>query len=314
MGYADNKNQRLSTPDTRYLIASISKSITAVAIMQLYEKGLFQLDDDINNYLPFRVVNPYYPNDARTFRMLLNHTGTLCDDFFSSINLYCRGFDCPMPLGDFLHDFFSADGKNYSKKNFYDYKPGNKVNYSNSGFVFIGYLVELISQTPFDIYCKENIFTPLGMTKTEWRLSNIPPDELAVPYSPLFTPSSPQFTFIDYPDGGLRTTVVDLSKFLRMIIMNGSFNGYKVLRPETVAIMKQSNNIIDRDGYKYGLGLLFMKNGSFNLCGHDGGEQGVTTQMFFDPNTHVVAIVFTNTSMSYLNLITNSLIQYGIQQ
>jgi CubicO group peptidase (beta-lactamase class C family) len=175
-------------------------------------------------------------------------------------------------------------------------------------------LVEVIAQKPFDIYCKENIFNPLEMTKTEWRLSNIPLNELAIPYGPLFTPSSPHYTFIDYPDGGLRTTVIDLSKFLRMIIMNGSFNRHEIISPETISIMKQSTGEKDADGYTYGLGLLYMKNGNFNLCGHDGGEQGVSTQMFYDSNSGTGAIVFTNTSMRYLDLITNALIQYGINQ
>jgi CubicO group peptidase (beta-lactamase class C family) len=314
MGYADNKKRILAVPETRYLIASISKSITAVAIMQLYERGLFALDDDINNYLPFKVTNPNHPADAITFRMLLNHTSSLNDNFNSSINLYCWGFDCPKQLGDFLHDFFSPEGKNYSKDNFYTYKPGEKLIYSNSGYVFLGYLVEVIAQKPFDIYCKENIFGPLGMTKTEWRLSNIPLNELAIPYSALFTPSSPHYTFIDYPDGGLRTTVVDLSKFLRMIIMNGSFNEHEIIKPETVVIMKQSTNEMDMDGYTYGLGLLFINNGNLILCGHDGGEQGVTSQMFYDLNSNAGTIVFTNTTMSDLSLITNALIQYGIKQ
>jgi CubicO group peptidase (beta-lactamase class C family) len=314
IGYANKGKQILATTNTRYLIASISKTITAVAIMQLYEKGIFQLDDNINNYLPFKVINPNHPDDAITFRMLLNHTSSISDNFMNSINLYCWGFDCPTPLSDYLHDFFSSEGKNYSKDNFFQYKPGEKLNYSNNGYVFLGYLVELIAEKPFDIYCKDNIFNPLGMTKTEWRLSNIPPDELAIPYSPLVTPSSPQYTFVDYPDGGLRTTVIDISKFLRMIIMNGSFNGHEIIKSETVKIMKQSTNEMDADGYTYGLGLLYMKNGNLNLCGHDGGEQGVTTSMFYDADTGVGAIVFTNTTMSNISLITNSLIQYGIQQ
>lgn len=90
-----------------------------------------------------------------------------------------------------MHDFFSTDGSNYSMDNFFAYKPGEKANYSNNGYVLIGYLVEAIAQKPFDIYCKENIINPLEMKKTEWRLSNIPPDELAIPYSPLFTLNTP---------------------------------------------------------------------------------------------------------------------------
>jgi CubicO group peptidase (beta-lactamase class C family) len=313
MGYADKENHRLATPDTRYLIASVSKSITGTAVMQLYDQGLFGLDDDVNKFLPFHLANPNHPDDAITFRMLLNHTSSLQDNINSNINLYCWGFDCPKPLGDFLYDFFSPDGSNYSKDFFYAYKPGEKLNYSNNNYVFLGYLVELIAQQPFDAYCKEYIFEPLGMQKTEWRLANVPANELAIPYGALFTPSDPNYTFIDYPDGGLRTTITDLSRFLRMIILKGTFNGQKILRPETVELMKQTNGIKDNDGLWYGLGLLFTRNGNFTLCGHDGGEQGVTTQMFYDSDSGTGAIVFTNTSLSYLNTITNALIQYGVK-
>ncbi len=106
MGYADRDKHILATPETRYLIASISKSVTATAIMQLYDMGLFELDEDINKYLPFHLANPNHPDDAITFRMLMNHTSSIEDNINSSIDLYCWGFDCPTPIGDFLYDFF----------------------------------------------------------------------------------------------------------------------------------------------------------------------------------------------------------------
>lgn len=97
-----------------------------------------------------------------------------------------------------------------------------------------------------------------------------------------------------------------------MIILNGSFNGHEIIKPETLMLLKQPT--IELEGATFGLGMFTIKNGNLTLCGHDGGEQGVTTQMFYDPDTNVGAIVFTNTSMSNISLITNSLIQYGIKQ
>jgi CubicO group peptidase (beta-lactamase class C family) len=72
MGFANQANNKLATDQTRYLIASISKTITAVAFMQLVEQNLISLDDDINEKLPFSVRNPNFPNDKITYRMLLS--------------------------------------------------------------------------------------------------------------------------------------------------------------------------------------------------------------------------------------------------
>ena len=76
-GYYDIINQKESDTDTIYVIASITKTIVGTCLMQLYDQGLFQLDDDVNNYLPFSLRNPNFPDDKITFRMLLSHTSSL---------------------------------------------------------------------------------------------------------------------------------------------------------------------------------------------------------------------------------------------
>ncbi|MDP2335607.1 MAG: serine hydrolase [Bacteroidota bacterium] len=316
IGYANRGKKITATPETRYIVASISKTITAVAAMQLYEKGLLDLDADVNIYLPFTVKNPTYPNQKITPRMLLCHSGSISDDWNRELNLNCFGFDYPQPLGDFLNDFFTEGRQYYSTRNYYDYSPGEKANYSNVGFSLIGYLVERVSGQDFDAYCKANIFIPLGMTKSEWYLKNTPQDELAIPYSPLLTgvSQSPHFTSPYLPAANLRTTVTDLSKFLRAIIMNGSFNGYQMLKPETIQQMKTAVNYLQTGRFKmnYGLGMYYREIGKLNLLGHDGAMQGVASNMMFDPNTHVGAIVITNTTgINNTDLIVNSLIQYG---
>lgn len=316
MGNADEKNNFAATPQTRYLIASISKAVTAIALMQLYEKGLFRLDDNINSYLPFKVINPNHPEVPITFKMLLNHTASISDKPYASYNFYCWNYDCPTALGDFMYDYFEPRASKYSTQNFYTYKPGDQANYSNMGFALIGYLVERIAKKPFDTYCKNNIFKPLGMDKTEWRLSNIPLNEIAIPYSPTITNNTPHFTFPDYPNGGLRTTVLDLSKILRMIAMKGMWNSQRILKGETLTLMQKQTSTIKRGSITFhpGLGMYYRKVGTLNLYGHSGGEQGTTTDMLLDTNTGVGAIVFTNTGTANLDTIISSLIQYANKQ
>ena len=78
-GYADPVTMQPVTPDTLFTIASVSKTVTGTALMELYEQGQFDLDEDINRYLPFSVGNAMYPEDKVTFRMLLTHTSSIID-------------------------------------------------------------------------------------------------------------------------------------------------------------------------------------------------------------------------------------------
>ena len=221
-GFADKNKNKLTTDNTRYLVASVSKTITAVAVMKLVEQNLIGLDDDINQYLPFSVRTPSFPNDKITLRMLLSHRSSLSDKFQETFDLYCYQKDCAMSLDQYFKAVFLNNGQYSSPDNFSNSQPGTAEDYSNLGSALIGYLVERITKIPFDVYCKNNIFTPLEMNKTEWRLSNTPISEIAIPYFDEATNTNKHYTFPDYPNGGLRTTVLDLSNFLRMVILNGS--------------------------------------------------------------------------------------------
>jgi CubicO group peptidase (beta-lactamase class C family) len=316
IGYADVDKKIGATPETRYLIASISKAVTAIALMQLYDRGLFKLDDDINKFLPFKVIHPKHPDVPITFKMLLNHTSSISDLHYNTFNMYCWNHDCPTPLDEYMRNFFTPGNQLNSPNNFYDYQPGEKANYTNNGFALIGYLVEVITKKRFDVYCKEQIFNPLGMKKTEWRLANIPLNELAIPYAPTITSKKPHYTFPDYPNGGLRTTVLDLSKILRMLIMKGTLDGKQILKSETVALMQKRTSSIDRGivSFQPGLGMYHQEIGGRELYGHGGNEQGAATEMFFDANEGTGVIVFTNSNFSNLEVIFSSLFQYANQQ
>ena len=84
-GLYDIENNKMATTDPLYLMASISKTVTATALMQLYEKGHFDLDDDVNDFLPFSFRNPNYPENPITFRMLLSHRSSLASDNYDQL-------------------------------------------------------------------------------------------------------------------------------------------------------------------------------------------------------------------------------------
>ena len=259
-GMADIGQKRPVTPETLFLIGSVSKTITATALMQLFEEGKFGLDDDIDNYLPFHVDIPFQPDAPVTFRQLLTHTASIDDNpdyincpgwctYGSSIGPFVtRGADSPVSLADFTKGYLTPDGPYYDwDRNFELAAPGTKSDYSNMGLVIVGYLVEVISGVPFDRYCKTHIFTPLGMEKSSWRLAGIDQSILAMPYdknSSGFVPYG-QYGEVDYPDGMLRTSVTELAHFLISYVEGGVYNGERILKPETVASMLRTESSIE---------------------------------------------------------------------
>ncbi|MFT5886793.1 MAG: CubicO group peptidase (beta-lactamase class C family) [Arcticibacterium sp.] len=290
-GQSNIENQVKLAENHLFLLASISKVITATALLQLYDDGLLALDDPINNYLPFEVKIPSQ-NKPITFRMLLTHTSGIADGDALD-GQYYFGKDSPVALKDFLKDYL-VKGRQYynARQNFHDFEPGTQHEYSNIGNALIGYLVEEVSGKNFNQYCKENIFNPLEMTHTHWRLDEIQ-ETIVTPYN--YKKNSYQaiehYTFTDYPNGGLRSTSKDLFKFLRAFVQNGESNGFTLLKASTISeIIKPQIPTIDAE-----VGLhMFLMNKKQNLWGHDGGEEGVATIMALNPDTKVGVIVLSN--------------------
>ena len=148
-------------------MASISKTITATALLQLFDNGKFKLDDNINDYLDFKVEIPGY-SKVITFRMLLTHTSGIADGKVLDEEYY-YGKDSPVKLDFFLEEYLVDGGEYYYKnQNFHDFEPGSDHEYSNVGNALIAGLVEDISGMEFNAYCKKNIFEPLKMNSTFW--------------------------------------------------------------------------------------------------------------------------------------------------
>ena len=180
-GYANISDEVLVDENTMFILSSISKTITATALMQLFEDDLFELEDDIDNYLPFNVNHPDNPFIPITFKMLLSHTSGIQDNW--GFMPYYEG-DSPLELGYYLFEYLSPGGQFYnSNLNFTNSIPGTNYSYSNIAVALIGLLVEEISNQSFNEYCKENIFYPLQMDNASWFLSEINNlDQVALPY------------------------------------------------------------------------------------------------------------------------------------
>lgn len=301
-GYADIDKSIKTDTNTIYRIASISKSITASAIMKLYEEGKFKLDDDINDYLNgFEVRNPNFPDEKITFRMLLTHTSSIIDgDTYSTI---------------------------YDIQDFGDYKPGDQFEYSNYGYNLLATLIEQISNQDFEDFVQENIFKPLNM-KASFNPNKFEDvDNIAVLYGidedgnyyerlndkkgiedNIVISSTvrdkdgkiPLGNAFKYsPMGGLRTSPNELAKFMIMLSNKGLYNGTRVLKKDTVELMEQIHWYGDALNGLYkckGLGLHITDDlieGS-RLIGHTGEAYGLLSNMFYDENRKFGYIMMLN--------------------
>lgn len=294
---------------TLFMIASISKPVTALGLLKLYDRGKVDLDEDINKFLPFKVVNPFYPDNEITIRMLLAHVSSLRDNWTMLEPGYTidNGGDSPISLEEFLQDYLVEGGKLYDKtKNFYNEPPASHQAYNNVAYALIGYLVERISGKPFNEYMNEEIFKPLNMNDTYWFLKDIPNDNIASPHNMPYketdfkgTQILNHFGYPEYPAGQLRTTVADYAQVINLIINEGKIDGKQFIKPETIKLFltiqypemdKWQAISWSYNEFESKLYYLLMPR----LPSHTGLDPGMATVVSFDPENKTGAIIFTN--------------------
>ena len=145
-GFKDLETKTPLANDDIMRIASISKSFTATSLLQLVDKGIISLDDDVSNLIGFKIRNPHHPDVPITLRMVLSHTASIRDkeDYFTLDHLN------PAVYGDCIESYF-------------EYRPGEGYNYSNMGLNLAGSILEKVSGQRFDDYVRENVINRLGL-------------------------------------------------------------------------------------------------------------------------------------------------------
>jgi CubicO group peptidase (beta-lactamase class C family) len=287
--------------NTVYGLGCSTIAFTTTAIMQLCENGnISSLDDDVNNYLDFSLRNPYYPDVPITFRMLLTHKSGLSEYLLTRYKLFIEFAGITGFLKDpyhLLEDSLVPGGRYYKPSLWLNIKPGENASYSGIGFVVLACLVERISGETFDKYCKEHIFEPLEMYNTSFIATNLKRENLAVPYFPLFIKNFGVLIRLPWAYGrnpmegstGLFTTVNDLSHFLIAHMNNGTYNGKRILRNETVKLM-HTIQIYRLGGpdwgndyfWAYGFGWIFYNESGTIYQGAQGSnEWGSSSRMIF---------------------------------
>jgi CubicO group peptidase (beta-lactamase class C family) len=329
-GLADVESGQAMQKNSIFRIASQSKAITSTAVMILWEEGKFRLDDPISKYIPefknpqilstFRYGDTTYTTKPSTkeitIRHLLTHTsglgyGVIDGDERIRMIYHKAG----------VTDLFTTENikigesvKRLAKLPLH-HEPGTKYTYSE-GLDVLGYLVEIVSGKPFDVFLKERIFDPLGMNDTRFYLTDAQAPRLVTvhtrqdgkwaPYPVTFyDPAYPKTGAKAFFSGGagLSSTTEDYAKFLQMYLNGGIYNGKRILSSHTIKMImtNQVGDLLGDGGKDYGL--------AFGLVDENGVQQGglgslgtfdwggyFNTQYFADPETRIIGLIFKQTS------------------
>ncbi|MGD1959454.1 MAG: serine hydrolase domain-containing protein [Fulvivirga sp.] len=321
-GLADVKLGKPYTTNTLQNIASISKTFIGVALLKAQEMGKLNLDDSVGKYLPFDVYNPYYPDKVITVRHLATHTSTILDADLYGEKAYLllntddhdlakslpssAEFNLPdltVDMGTFLKNFLSMDGEWYGKESFLNKKPGEMYEYSNVGATLAAYIIELATNQSYDEFTTQHILGPLNMSASGWAFDSIDPTK----HTKLYTVKGeeiPYYSLITYPDGGLITSINDMAIYLCELIKGYSGQGEllsKTSYDRIFAALLSEKNFEERDTDRpfddeYNAGI-FMGHTPIGYLGHIGGDPGVSTFLFFNPQTRIGKLLFVNTDL-----------------
>ncbi|BAZ23557.1 hypothetical protein NIES4073_44460 [Kalymmatonema gypsitolerans NIES-4073] len=272
-----------NTPQTKFRLASITKQFTAMAIMQLQEKGLLNVDDSINKYILD------YPETGKqiTIHHLLTHTSGIPN--FTSFPDYLETMMIPAPLEKIIARF---------KDKSLEFEPGEKYNYSNSGYILLGYIIEKVSEKAYETYLKEKIFQPLGMNNTGYAHHNPIIKNRASGYS-IGNDGLQNADYIDmsipHAAGALYSTVEDLYLWDRALY--------------TEKLLSQTSLVQMFTPFKenYGYGWYITEVFNHKVVGHGGAINGFVTNIERYVNDDVCIIVLSNNVLSPVGRMSQDL-------
>jgi CubicO group peptidase (beta-lactamase class C family) len=273
-------NKDFGTPnrvDTKFNLGSMNKMFTAIAIAQLVEQGRLQWDSPLSDFLPDFPT----PEAARGIRVhhLLTHTSGLGSyfnpAFQESSRALWRTVDDMMEL---------ARGDSLA------FEPGTRWQYSNTGYLVLGKIIEIVTGQDYHDYVREHIARPAGMLNTDaYELDRVNPN-LAVGYQKIFTDDGPEYrnNLFEHvirggPAGGGYSTVEDLFRFARAL------RAGRLVRPETVALLTSPKPELGSPNYGYGFGI--NPDGS---VGHTGGFPGISSALAIYTEDDYTVVVLAN--------------------
>ena len=298
---------------TAYNWASITKTLTAIAILQLRDRGKLSLDDPAVRYIPElrEVHDPFGSIDTVTIRHLLTHSAGFrnptwpwdCDD---SSNCDWQPFEPARwtqvaSMLPYTHIAFA---------------PGSRWSYSNLGYVFLGQIIERLSGDDFEVYVDKNILKPLGMTESYFdRAPYFLESHVSASYlraGSKITPQPLNFdTGITTSNSGLKAPVTDMARYARFLIGDTANALYEVVLkrssleeawtgvlPVTAPGQPPTAYTAGANGTPpmMGLGFFILNNKGHRYIYHDGDQGGFSSELLIDPSDHCAGILVVNTT------------------
>lgn len=296
--------------------------------MKACELGYFTLETDINTILPYKVINPYFPNAIIKVRHLVTHTSGIIDNdsiynrsyqFLQSdstdqtvLNLmHEKGYLGGLPdttLETFLFSYLNSKGRLYGSRNFYNSKPGERSSYSNIGSALAARLIEVRSGLTFAAFSKKYILQPLQMDQSTWFLNEVDPKEHAVPYltKDLVLPF---YSLTTYPDGGLRTSASDLAKYVHEMMQALATGRSRLLTRTSIATMFEPAFTTANKPQNFSLATrnkgIFWNLYNDGFIGHDGDDPGISTNILFNKDYGLIFMtnIYLEDRSGFLNVL-----------
>lgn len=301
-GLADVGSKRPITEDTVFRVASITKLFTAVAVMQLWERGLIDLDGPANDYLrAYRLMPASATFRPATVRHLLTHTAGVPDVLHASDLLHPgwgRFEDRPAALSVEAGEALPELAEIYRGGLPVLVEPGTTFAYSNHGFATLGQLIEDVTGEPLDRYLRDHIFAPLRMTDTDLDRSRLAESRLATGYDlgSSGAQAVPDREWVTRGASGISSTTRDMARFISALLNGGADDHGSVLNPATLATMFEPHHQPDPRLPGIGLGFFREELGGHRVVGHDGRLPGFHAQLLLAPDDGVGVIGLTNGS------------------
>lgn len=286
-GYADCEKKQMATPETVYRIASITKTFTSTAILQLRDAGKLNLDDPIRKHIPwFEIRNPFPEAPEITIRQLLTHTSGLppeaafpywTDHIFPTM----EQIKSSLPNQEML------------------YPAESKYSYSNLGMALLGEVVRTVSGVEYEDYIIEHILEPLAMTNSSVNLSTKQFRVLAKGYGRRLPDGTrKEMPFTDSKGltsaANMSSTVVDLAKYISFHLSENNLAGEPLLRAGTLDEMHRVQWLRPDWISGWGLGFSVRKKGDRVVVAHSGWVGGYKSQISFCTDEKFGVVVMIN--------------------
>lgn len=297
-GYADKGSKTKVTDDTYFRIASVTKMVSAIRVMQLVESGKVDLDEDLSTYLGFTLRNPYAKDTPITLRHLMTHTSSL-----SQKGGYGKA-------GRGISDLLALEGNH--RANYYDETPGTKYRYSNFGAGLMGSLLEAVTGHNVNDAVTEGVFAPMGIDAAYHAslvahpefvsssydagggLTRTAKKAVASDWDPSVNPEEHYMLTI----GAVWITGRDLCRLGMLLCDGGTLDGVTLLQPETVAEMMSSQQGKGGVQVDSPYGLCVYRDETLledrMIYGHQGMSGGIACNVYYDPQSRFVFTMISN--------------------